>query len=176
MTSPIDQNTSNGTKESCGLRESVANHSPLATDPKQLPDPDKPSAPAPPPNGGLAAWLQVAAGFAIFFNTWGMVSSFAVFQTYYESGKLFHASSSDISWIGAVQTFLLQLTGVVAGPLYDRGYVRQLVIIGSFMVVFGLMMLSLCTKYWEALLAQGFCLGIGSGLLFTPIVSLIPTW
>lgn len=24
------------------------------------------------PNGGLQAWLQVIAGFSLFFNTWGM--------------------------------------------------------------------------------------------------------
>lgn len=130
----------------------------------------------PPPNGGLAAWLQVAAGFMIFFNTWGITNTFAVFQTYYESGDLFTASSSDISWIGSVQSFLLQLFGLIAGPIYDRGYLRLLLLTGSFLVVFGYMMLSLCTSYWQALLAQGFCVGIGGGLLFTPTVSLLPTW
>lgn len=38
------------------------------------------------------------------------------------------------------------------------------------------MMLSLSTEYWQALLAQAFCVGIGGGLLFVPTVSLIPTW
>ena len=105
-----------------------------------------------------------------------MVSAFSVYQTYYEFGELFEASSSNISWIGAIQCFLLQITGVVAGPLYDRGHLRLLIVTGSVMVVFGHMMLSLCTEFWQALLAQAFCVGIGSGLLFIPIVSLIPTW
>lgn len=32
------------------------------------------------PNGGTQAWLQVVAGFALFFNTWGIlnVSQFTV--------------------------------------------------------------------------------------------------
>jgi MFS family permease len=118
----------------------------------------------------------VVAGFMLFFNTWGMINTFAVFQTYYESGELFEASSSDISWIGSIQCFLLQLTGLVAGPIYDRGHLRLLLVTGSFLVVFGLMMLSLCTEFWQALLAQAFCVGIGGGLLFTPTVSLLPTW
>jgi MFS family permease len=130
----------------------------------------------PPPDGGLEAWLQVAAGFMIFFNTWGVINTFAVFQNYYESGELFTASSSNISWIGSIQCFLLQFTGLIAGPIYDRGYLRLLILTGSFLVVFGFVMLSLCTEYWQALLAQGFCVGIGGGLLFTPIVSLIPTY
>lgn len=130
----------------------------------------------PPPNGGTVAWLQVAAGFVIFFNTWGMITTFSVFQTYYESGELFKASSSNISWIGSIQSFLLQITGLLAGPLYDRGYLRLLLVTGSFMVVFGLMMLSLSTEYWQALLSQAFCVGIGAGLLFVPTVSVIPTY
>ncbi|KAL4941277.1 major facilitator superfamily domain-containing protein [Aspergillus oleicola] len=139
------------------------------TDEKLTPSPPlAPSSAAipPPPDGGLMAWLQVAAGFILFFNTWGMINTFALFQ----------ASSSDISWIGSIQSFLLQLTGLVAGPLYDRGYFRLLLVTGSFLVVWGLMMLSLCTKFWQVLLAQAFCIGIGSGLLFTMTVSLLPTW
>lgn len=134
------------------------------------------SGPSPPPNGGLVAWLQVAAAFALFFNTWGMISTFAVFQTYYESGDLFVTSSSNISWIGSIQSFMLQITGLIAGPIYDRGYLRVLLCTGSFMVVFGLMMLSLATEFWQALLAQAFCVGIGAGLLFVPTVSLLPTY
>ncbi|KAI2622996.1 monocarboxylate permease-like protein, mch4 [Hypomontagnella submonticulosa] len=132
--------------------------------------------PSPPPNGGLVALLQVVAGFMLFFNTWGLISAFGVFQTYYESGALFVTTSSNISWIGSIQSFLLQFTGLIAGPVYDRGYLRLLLITGSFLVVFGMMMLSLCTEYWQALLAQAFCVGIGAGLLFVPTVSLLPTY
>lgn len=134
------------------------------------------SGPPGPPNGGLVAWLQVAAGFMVFFNTWGMLNTFAVFQTYYESGVLFTASSSDISWIGSVQCVLIQFCGIIAGPIYDRGYLRLLLFTGSFMIVFGFMMLSLCKEYWQVMLAQAFCVGIGGGLVFTPTVSLIPTY
>lgn len=136
----------------------------------------KPAGPPPPPNGGLTAWLQVTGAFMIMFNTWGLINTFAVFQTYYSSGALFNESSSNISWIGSIEYFLLQLTGIVAGPIYDRGYLRLLLLSGSFLVVFGYMMLSLCHEYWQAMLAQAICVGIGSGLLFTPAVSLLSTW
>jgi hypothetical protein len=33
-------------------------------------DSDKPTELAEPPNGGLKAWAQVIAAFAIFLNTW----------------------------------------------------------------------------------------------------------
>ncbi|KAK9774164.1 putative Monocarboxylate permease [Seiridium cardinale] len=144
----------------------------LVTDTKKQLDSTKPSAP---PNGGLAAWLQPQASSS-FSNTWGMISAFVVFQNYYESGELFQASSTETSCIGFIQCFLLQLTGLIAGPIYDRGYLRLLLVAGSLMVVFGMMMLSLSTEYWQALLAQAFCVGIAAGLLFVPTVSLIPTW
>lgn len=37
-------------------------------------------------------------------------------------------------------------------------------------------MLSLCTKYWEALLAQAFVIGIGAGCLFVPSVGILSTY
>ena len=130
----------------------------------------------PPPNGGLKAWLQVVGGFVLFFNTWGILNTFGVYQTYYESGQLFKASSSDISWIGSIQSFFLLLTGLFSGPVYDRGHLRLLLLVGSFLIVLGHMMLSLCHASWQALLAQGFVIGIGSGCLFVPAVAILPTY
>jgi hypothetical protein len=49
-------------------------------------------------------------------------------------------------------------------------------LIGSFGVVFGFMMLSLCTEFWQALLAQGFVIGLGGGMLFVPSVAILPTY
>jgi hypothetical protein len=71
---------------------------------------------------------------------------------------------------------MLLLTGFMSGPLYDRGYLRWLLIVGGFLVVFGYMMLSLCTTLWQCILAQGFCIGIGGGLLFVPSVAILPTY
>jgi predicted MFS family arabinose efflux permease len=38
------------------------------------------------------------------------------------------------------------------------------------------MMLSLCTEYWQVLLAQAFCIGIGTGCLFVPSVAILSTY
>lgn len=85
-------------------------------------------------------------------------------------------SSSDISWIGSIQACLLLLGSVVAGPLYDSGYLRTLVIMGSVLVVFGMMMTSLCTEFWQLILAQGLIVGLGNGCLFVPSIALLPTY
>lgn len=41
------------------------------------------------------------------------------------------------------------MVGMVSGPLVDSGYLRPLMIIGSFLTVFGMMMTSLGTEYYQ---------------------------
>lgn len=128
------------------------------------------------PNGGVRAWLQVLGSFFLFMNTWGITNTYGVFQTYYELDVLRESGPSAISWIGSIQAFLLMLVGALTGPIYDAGYFRELLWGGSFFLVFGHMMLSLCTKYWQVLLAQAFCVGGGMGMLFVPGVAIISTY
>ncbi|KAJ5670773.1 uncharacterized protein N7477_006136 [Penicillium maclennaniae] len=134
------------------------------------------SAPPPPPNGGLVAWLQVAGAFFLFFNSWGIVNTFGVFQSYYEDDLLSSYFASSISWIGTIQGFLLFLVGVVVGPVFDKGNCKTLVAIGSFLVVFGLMMTSLSTQYYQIFLAHGVAVGVGCAFLFLPSVAIVATY
>ncbi|SMN19048.1 similar to Saccharomyces cerevisiae YOR306C MCH5 Plasma membrane riboflavin transporter [Maudiozyma saulgeensis] len=120
------------------------------------------------PDGGLLAWSQVVGSFVLVFCTWGLTNSFGAYQTYYESGELFTQTSSNISWIGSIQAYLLMLVGIITGPLFDRGYFKALLIIGSFMIVFGIMMSSLSTTYYQVMLSQGICMGVGMGALWVP--------
>ncbi|CAJ2499782.1 Uu.00g026350.m01.CDS01 [Anthostomella pinea] len=125
------------------------------------------------PDGGSAAWLVLLGSFVVMIATWGLVNTFGVYQTYYETDLLHDHSSSAISWIGSLQAAFLMVMGVVSGPLYDRGYVRQLVAAGLFLVVFGMFMTSLCASYWQVVLAQGICVGVGCGLLFLPSTAIL---
>jgi MFS family permease len=75
-----------------------------------------------------------------------------------------------------LQSFLLLLVGTLTGPVYDAGYIYHLLWTGSFTIVFGQMMLSLCHTYWQALLAQAFCIGMGCGCLFIPGVAILSTY
>lgn len=85
-------------------------------------------------------------------------------------------SASNLSWIGSCQAFFLLMVGALTGPLYDAGYVRSLLVVGSFCIVFGHMMLSLVDSYWQAFLAQAAVVGIGAGCLFVPTVGIIATY
>ena len=87
-----------------------------------------------------------------------------------------NSTPSDISWIGSIEAFLLMLVGTIAGPIYDMGYVRTLLAVGSFLIVLGQMMLSLCSSYWQVFLAQGLSIGIGTGCIFVSGVAILSTY
>ena len=57
------------------------------------------------------------------------------------------------------QSFMLLVVGVFAGPAYNRGHQRTLLVVGSFGVAFGHTMLSLCT----GILASVACVRILRG-------------
>jgi MFS family permease len=116
------------------------------------------------------------------FNNWGLVVSWGSFQAFYVStspGQGLsggHADPSVISWIGSVQNTLLLLGGAFGGRFFDAGYHRHMVGGGTVLIVFGLFMTSLVTRFYQALLAQGICVGLGMGLLLIPSVGLPSTW
>ncbi|ROW07539.1 hypothetical protein VPNG_07075 [Cytospora leucostoma] len=141
----------------------------------------KPRAAPPPgipvqPNGGLDAWLQVFGGFFVYFNTWGLIITFGVFQSYYQNHLLSHYSPSQISWIGTIQAFLLVEVGIISGPLYDHGHLRYLIAAGAFFLVLGMMMTSLAKDYYSIFLSLGVCTGLGMGFVFFPGITSISTY
>jgi MFS family permease len=75
-----------------------------------------------------------------------------------------------------MQIFLLFFIGTFTGRLTDAGYFRQVFLTGTVLVVLGLFMASLSTTYWQLLLAQGVCCGLGNGCLFCPALSLLSTY
>lgn len=130
---------------------------------------------SPPPDGGLQAWLQVLGSFAVMVATWGLVNTFGVYQTYYETSSMLvpRVSASAISWIGSVQASLLLVLGLVSGPLYDAGHFRSTLTLGLVLVSLGMFLTSLATKYWHLVLAQGVCVGLGMGLAFLPSTAVL---
>ncbi|KAL2787765.1 major facilitator superfamily domain-containing protein [Aspergillus keveii] len=134
---------------------------------------ESPAAPPLPKEGGLHGWLQVVGTLFILFNIWGLAFAFGSFQSYYVLDFLPTVSTSAISWVGTIQSWLLIIGGLIAGPLFDMGYYRFMILVGSFLSVFGIMMLSFATEYYQILLSQGICTGLGFGLLYIPSITLV---
>ncbi|PGG99635.1 hypothetical protein GX51_06190 [Blastomyces parvus] len=130
------------------------------------------SSPPPPPEDWFA-WMQVLGAFCLSLNTWGLMNAYGVFQAFYELDLLAARSSSDISWIGSTQAFLMFIISMIVGPIVDAGYLRSLLGIGSLLTVLGIFMTSLCTEYWQVFLAQAITMGLGFGCLYVPAPTIV---
>lgn len=131
-----------------------------------------------PQTHSILAYLIVPASFFIWFNSWGAINAFGVFQTHYQLSLLSSYSPSTIASIGSVQNWLVLFVGFLSGPLYDAGYAPALVCGGALLTVLGKMLLSLASNeaYYEVFLAQGVCVGVGWGLMFAPAASMPGTY
>lgn len=127
-----------------------------------------------PPDGGRVAWTQVIMGHLVLINSWGYLTSFGLFQSYYMTSL--NVSPSAISWIGSIQIFLVYLIGTFSGRALDAGYYHAVLICGSLLQILAIFTTSISTQYWQLFLAQGICKGLGDGLVFCPTVSLVATY
>ena len=151
----------------------------------------------PPPDGGTLACIQVLMVHFTVTGTWGYITSFGVFQTYYETAL--DVSQSAISWLGSVQIFLLFFIGTFSGRAVDAGYFHHVYVLGSVLQLLGIFATSAATTYWQLFLgesalvsaksfqlhlaniqifvpAQALCSGLANGFHFTPAVALLSTY
>ncbi|KAI0892757.1 major facilitator superfamily domain-containing protein [Annulohypoxylon nitens] len=128
------------------------------------------------PEGGQSAWLTVLGGWFCFFSSYGFISSAGVFQDYYETSLLSSYSPSAISWIPSLQLFALAGLAPFMGSFFDSYGPNMLIRIGSFLVIFGTTMQSFATEYYQVLLSQSICAGLGMCMIFHGTANSIPTW
>ena len=102
--------------------------------------------------------------------------SCGIFQLYYETDIITEKSTSDIAWITTVQIFLMFFLGSFVGALTDRVGPRPVIIPAAVAAILGVCMLSLCTEYYQIILAQGLCFGIGGAALFLPPMVATGQW
>jgi Major Facilitator Superfamily len=128
------------------------------------------------PDGGLEAWLVVLGGWCCLFCSFGWINCIGIFQEYYEKDQLAGLSPSTISWIPSLETFMMFFGGPVFGKLFDNYGPRYLLLAGSFAHVFGLMMTSVSTQYYQFVLAQGIVSALGASAIFYSAMSSVGTW
>lgn len=66
--------------------------------------------------------------------------------------------------------------GPVVGKYYDAYGSRYILLIGTILHVFGLMMTSISSKYYQFLIAQGIVSATGASLIFYPALGDVSTW
>ena len=101
------------------------------------------------------------------------MNAYGVYQAFYELNLLSTQSSSNISWIGSVQAFLMFLVSMLAGLIFDAGHLKPLLWAGTLLTVLGMFMTSICQTYWQCFLAQGVMVGLGLGCLYLPAPAVV---
>ncbi|KAF2815371.1 MFS general substrate transporter [Mytilinidion resinicola] len=121
------------------------------------------------PNEEWHGWLQVLVSHLCVFNSFGFINAFGIFQQYYST--TLNLPPSTISWIGSSQVFLVYFIGTFSGRTLDLGHYRLTLFAGLSLQIIGIFTSSVSTQYWQLLLSQGICKGLGDGLIFCPAVA-----
>ncbi|KAJ5235785.1 MFS monocarboxylate transporter [Penicillium citrinum] len=125
------------------------------------------------PEGGTKGWLAVLACWCIMFNTFGYINAFGIYEAYYRETFLSDQSESNIAWIGSLQAFFMFSGGLISGPLMDRYGPKVILIPCSLLFILAVMLTSLCTEYYQFMLAQGVLGGLANGLTYTPTLTAV---
>ena len=128
------------------------------------------------PDGGFKAWSVVLGGWCCLFASFGWINCIGVFQDYYQRNELRGYSPSTVAWISSTETFMMFAGAPIFGKIFDSYGSRFLLLFGTFFHVFGLMMTSLATQYYQLFLAQAVCSAIGASALFYAATNPIGTW
>ena len=128
------------------------------------------------PDGGLEAWLVVFGGWCCLFTSLGWVNSIGVFQDYYENNQLKGYPPGNIAWILSTETFVMLMGAPIVGKIFDGYGPRYLLAFGTFFHIFGLMMASLSSEYYQFFLAQGICSAMGASALLFSATNCTGTW
>jgi MFS family permease len=128
------------------------------------------------PDGGLEAWLVVLGCWCALFCSFGWINCIGIFQEYYQQNQLKAYSPSTVSWISSMETFCMFFGGPVFGKVFDNYGPRWLLFGGTIAHVFGLMMTSLSTEYYQFFLSQGVVSAFGASAIFYAAMNCVGTW
>lgn len=128
------------------------------------------------PEGGKHAWRVVLGSFLGLVTCFGLPNSLGAIQAYVETHQLKEYSSSKVGWIFSIYLFLMFFFSIQAGPLFDAYGPYHIVLAGTVIYVTCIMLTSICTEYYQFVLAFGVGCGIGTSMLFTPLIAIVGHW
>jgi MFS family permease len=128
------------------------------------------------PEGGLRAWLVVAAAWLLLFPSFGFMVSIGTLQDYWGQHQLAYMSSRDIGWIPSIFVYLSLALGIWVGPLFDRYGPRWIALAGSIGFLLMIFLLADCKTYWQMILCCGVLGGVSGALLTTTSLAVVAHW
>ncbi|RPD56103.1 MFS general substrate transporter [Lentinus tigrinus ALCF2SS1-7] len=133
----------------------------------------------PPVDKGIRAWTFCAAAFVLEMMVWGFGFSYGIFQDYYTSHPPFEKSSGvSIAAVGTIALALQYGEGFFLSFFLGRysDYLHPAMWFGLVLYFASLFFSSFATEVWQLMLLQGVGVGIGGGILYMPVIRLLPEW
>lgn len=128
------------------------------------------------PDGGFEAWLAVLGAFIGLVPVFGMLNSLGAIESYISQHQLKDESSSTVSWIFSLYISISFLSCILSGGFFDRDGSTKPMMTGTVIYVGGFFAMANCEKVYQFVLAFSVLSGTGTGVLMTPLVSVVATW
>ncbi|KAJ1950777.1 hypothetical protein FBU59_000520 [Linderina macrospora] len=119
----------------------------------------------------LQSWVVLISGFIVHMFSFGVVSSFGVYQVEYLVNEFPNAPATTIAWIGTLMFLGIAFFGLFAGVVCEKFDPRYACICGVLVVGGSTIAASFCKTPVALLLTQGVLFGIGAG--FIDIITII---
>lgn len=129
----------------------------------------------PPPDQGKAWLAMIGAAFGLY-SSFGYINVVGLYEAYYLHHQLSDYSASTISWITSLQIFILFVGGIFFGRIAEMYGPQKLAAFGTVFTITGIMTTSVCTEYYQFLLAQGICTSIGNSAIYYASLLAATTW
>ncbi|KAI9248418.1 major facilitator superfamily domain-containing protein [Sporodiniella umbellata] len=127
------------------------------------------------PNGGYG-WVVVVCVFLINFIMFGTSAIWGVFADTFAITVLEGKSSTlGLMGVGAVMEITLNLFSPI-GPLLSPLGPQLTLGLGSVLMSLGIILSSFITEMWHLYFTMGIVFGIGTGMVYISVVSIIPQW
>ncbi|KAF9067083.1 MFS general substrate transporter [Rhodocollybia butyracea] len=127
---------------------------------------------------GFQAWSVLFGSVITNIVTFrsGYMSTWGVFQAYYEQNLLQGSSQSTIAWIGSIQQSFLYIPTLIFTRFLDMGYFRTTLCSASVVFVIATVLTAQCHVYWQFLICQGLITGIAAGAFSGPVTAVLSQW
>ncbi|KAB8257493.1 major facilitator superfamily domain-containing protein [Aspergillus pseudonomiae] len=131
----------------------------------------------PPVDGGLHAWLFLAACFVVEGTVWGFAACFGVFQNYYRNDPAFQGSHA-IAAIGTCAMGMAYLLSpIVMAILIALPRLQRWASSIAFVVLsLSLALSSFSTNVTHLILSQGIAYGTAGCFAYAPSILFMPDW
>lgn len=129
-----------------------------------------------PPDGGYG-WACIFACFLINGSTWGICATYGVYLNYYLENNVFEGSNDiDYAFVGGSNFAAALITAPAVNWLLRRLGTHPVMFLGCFFWLLGWITASWAKTFWQLVLSQGVCIGIGLGMIWQPSTGIVSQW